>query len=60
MVDNLSNVDPVEVAVGDVVLSKDHPDAGGSRAVSAMGSSEYVGGRDEGSSAPWATSVPAH
>jgi len=59
VVDDLGDIDPVEVAVGDVVLSKDHPDAGCIR-LSAMGSGEDVGGRDEGSSAPGGASIPAH
>ena len=60
MVDDLCHVDPVEVAIGDVVLSKDDPDVGCSPHCSAMGSSEDVGGRDEGSSAPGGASIPAH
>jgi len=56
VVDDFCNVNPVEVAVGDVVLSKDHPDAGCKLIDSAlsmmlarayqqcaMGSSEDVG-----------------
>ena len=43
VVDDLCNVDAVEVAIGDVVLSKDDPDAGSSGAISAMGGGEDVG-----------------
>ena len=44
MHDDLSNVDPVEVEVGDAVLSKKHPDSGCRFTISAMGSGEDMGG----------------
>jgi len=49
VVDNLSNIDSVELSVGNVVLSKQHPNVGcrqlsGCTSIySAMGSSEDVG-----------------
>ena len=52
MLDDLSNVDPVGLPVGDVVLSNGRLDPNGPLDMfNAMGSSEDVSGGDEGASA---------
>ena len=58
MVDDLCNVDPVELVVSDIVLSKEHADTGCRFIFSAMGGSEDVGVRDEGSPAKGDRSSP--
>ena len=51
MLDDLSNVDPVGLPVGDVVLSNGRLDPWRLDMFNAMGSSEDVSGGDEGASA---------
>jgi len=60
VVDDLGNVNPGELVVGDIVLSKQYLDAGCRFIFSAMGSAEDMGGRDESSSAPRTSPIPTH
>jgi len=67
VVDDLCDIDPVELLVSDIVPSKEYANTGCSYSYSgcsfiysAMGSGEYVGVRDEGSSARQLPEIQLH